>query len=157
MDQRPSDTATLRPFLADARRLLATAEDCMAHLQLIDDDADACHCLQQALSALARRAALAGVDELTRYAEPLRYLLSLACQAPRLSEVLLLRTQACLDLLAWQLELLDPSTGRIDLDEQEQLRLLHDLAGALDAQQRLIASADCGTPCTQGGGHSQPD
>ncbi|WP_312935074.1 histidine kinase [Pseudomonas sp.] len=131
MDDDDAKHGNVRTFQQDAKRLLAVADDCMAHLHLIANDPDACRCLGTALAALVRRSALAGVDEVTRHAEQLRYLLYGACQQRCLAGPVLPCAQACLTLLAWQLELLDPQTCRIGLDEQEQHRLLDDLTSAL--------------------------
>ncbi|MDZ5602283.1 histidine kinase [Pseudomonas sp. RP23018S] len=131
MDVDGAKDSSLRTFQQDAERLLAVADDCMAHLHLITNDPDACRCLNTALAALVSRSALAGVDEVTRHAEHLRHLLSGAFQQRRLAGPVLPCAQACLTLLAWQLELLDPQTRRVDLDDQEQRRLLDDLASAL--------------------------
>lgn len=134
MDGDTAPHNALPTFVRDAQRLLCTAQDCLAHLQLISNDADACRCLHTALNALVVRAALAGVDEITQHAATLQHLLTTACQQRRLNGPTLPRVEACLILLAWQLELLDPQTGRLDLDDSEQTDLLDELAATLHTQ-----------------------
>jgi len=124
---------SLQIFVHDAEQLLVMADDCLAHLRLISNDADACRCLLHALSTLGKRAAAAGVEEVGAYTERLHHLLSAACRQRRLAAPVVRCAQACLTLLAWQLELLDPITRRVDLDEHEQHGLLDELAKALQA------------------------
>ncbi|MNC44263.1 hypothetical protein D3C75_931630 [compost metagenome] len=67
-------------------------------------------------------------------------MLAPACQVGRLQREALPAVGACLTLLAWQLELVDPCTGRLNLDIGEQLVLLGELAKAV---QQTFAQ-----PCT---------
>ncbi|MFS0826715.1 histidine kinase [Pseudomonas phoenicis] len=132
---------SLQLFVHDAEQLLAMADDCLAHLRLIANDADACRCLLHALDTLVKRAAVTGVEEISAYAARVGHLLSAACRQRRLAAPVVRCAQACLTLLAWQLELLDPITRRVDLDEQEQHGLLDDLAKALQATDLAAHSA----------------
>ena len=50
------DISALPDFLVDAHVLLTRAEECLSHLDLIGQDADAGDCLVTTLSRLAKRA-----------------------------------------------------------------------------------------------------
>ncbi|WP_459206146.1 histidine kinase [Pseudomonas sp. MLB6B] len=135
IDTGGGTASSLQLFVHDAEQLLVMADDCLAHLRLIANDADACRCLLHALGTLGKRAAAAGAEEVGAYAERLHQLLSAACRQHQLAVPVVRCAQACLTLLAWQLELLDPITRRVDLDEREQHGLLDELANALQATE----------------------
>ena len=63
MDSALSFDTALQGFLLDAQVLLTQAQECLQHLELIDNDPDACHCLDNALDNLARQAAHLGLRE----------------------------------------------------------------------------------------------
>ena len=117
----------------DAQVLLTQCQECVRHLELIADDADACRSLDLSLSGLTRRAQAQGFIEIGCYAERLQALLAPACQRRCLPEDVLPLLRACLSLLAWQLELVDRHTGRLNLDSAEQEALLAALAERLGA------------------------
>ncbi|MFK3816945.1 histidine kinase [Pseudomonas sp. NPDC089407] len=123
----PFDDA-LQGFLLDAQVLLSQAQECLQHLELIDNDPDACRCLDNALDSLARQATRLGLREVAHYATALQQLLAPACHGGCLPRQALPAIGACLTLMAWQLELLDTRTGRLNLDIGEQLVLLGELA-----------------------------
>ncbi|MNO03800.1 hypothetical protein D3C81_2246100 [compost metagenome] len=50
-------------------------------------------------------------------------------------------------LLAWQLELVDPRTGRLNLDTEEQVVLLDNLASALNPSQACASCTLIMSPC----------
>lgn len=131
MDSAPLNNGTLQDFLLDAQVWLSKSQECLQHLELIDNDPDACHCLNETLGTLARRADTLGLLEVAHYGAALQQLLAPACQQRHLSAEALAALHACLNLLAWQLELVDASTGRLNLDTAEQLLLLGELANAL--------------------------
>ncbi|MGE7992799.1 histidine kinase [Pseudomonas sp. NPDC089554] len=131
MERPPLNSSALQDFLLDAQVLLTKAQECLHHLELIDNDPDACHCLNDSLEALSRRAESLGLLEVAQYASGLQQLLAPPCTHLHLQGAALPAVQACLTLLAWQLELVDPSTGRLNLDTTEQQALLDELALSL--------------------------
>ena len=83
-----------------------------------------------------------GAREVAHYATALHQLLAPACQSGCLQPEALPAIEACLTLLAWQLELLDSRTGRLNLDIGEQLVLLGELAKVVQ-QPFAPACASC--------------
>lgn len=147
MERPPLNSSALQDFLLDAQVLLTKAQECLHHLELIDNDPDACHCLNDSLDALYRRAEALGLLEVAQYASGLQQLLEPSCAHLRLQGPSLPAVNACLTLLAWQLELVDPRTGRLNLDTTEQQALLDELAIALGSpvaadSQRARATSD---------------
>ncbi|MCU0123345.1 histidine kinase [Pseudomonas vlassakiae] len=132
MDSSVSNFDTLQDFLLDAQVLLTQSQECLQHLELISNDPDACQCLNSTLQTLARRASALGLLEVAHYASVLHRLLAPACKQRCLDQTVLPALNACLTLLAWQLELLDVRTGRLALDCCEQVTLLSELAVALN-------------------------
>ena len=128
MDTALSFDDALQNYLLDAQVLLTQAQECLQHLELIDNDPDACRCLDNTLDNLARQATRLGLREVAHYTNALQQLLAPACHVGCLQREALPALGACLTLLAWQLELLDTRTGRLNLDIGEQLVLLSDLA-----------------------------
>ncbi|MDM3884807.1 histidine kinase [Pseudomonas sp. BCRC 81390] len=118
----------LQRFLLDAQVLLTQAQECLQHLDLIENDPDACRGLDNALDSLARQAMHLGLREVAHYTTALQQLLAPACHGGCLQREALPAVGECLTLLAWQLELVDPFTGRLNLDIGEQLVLLGELA-----------------------------
>ncbi|MDD2056191.1 histidine kinase [Pseudomonas sp. GD03860] len=140
-------SSALQDFLVDAQVLLTKAEECLQHLELIDNDPDACHCLNDTLAILVSRAQALGLVEVAGYCQQLQQLLESA-QAPiHLPEGALTAIQDCLTLLAWQLELVDPRTGRLNLDTEEQVVLLDNLATALHPSQACAPCTLSMSPC----------
>jgi hypothetical protein len=111
-------------FLNEAQALLTRSEECLAHLELIGDDKDAIECLLDSLQKIAGEADRAQVTAIGSYARQLRYLLYFAHAAARVQPKTLLSLRSCFALLAWQIELIDPTTGQLLLDDQEQQELL---------------------------------
>ncbi|MDR2307989.1 MAG: hypothetical protein LBE53_12460 [Paucimonas sp.] len=149
MDSAPLHNSALQDFLLDAQVLLTKSQECTQHLELISNDPDACLCLNDTLDTLARRADALGLVEVAHYTRTLQQLLAPACSQRRLQGEALSALEACLTLLAWQLELVDPRTGRLNLDNEEQHQLLSDLAGALGqpATQLCAPCEGAGTYC----------
>ncbi len=142
MDTALAFDNALQGFLLDAQVLLTQAQECLQHLELIDNDPDACRCLDSTLASLAGQATRLGAREVAHYATALHQLLAPACYSGCLQPEALPAIEACLTLLAWQLELLDSRTGRLNLDIGEQLVLLGELAKVV--QQPLApACASC--------------
>ncbi|MCO7563846.1 histidine kinase [Pseudomonas sp. S 311-6] len=146
MDSAPLNSSALQDFLLDAQVLLTKSQECLQHLELIDNDPDACHCLNDALATLARRADTLGLLEVSHYTAGLQQLLAPACCQQHLPGSALAALQGCLTLLAWQLELVDVRTGRLNLDPAEQTELLGELASALGQPLPQL----CG-PCQESG------
>ncbi|WP_406821458.1 histidine kinase [Pseudomonas sp. KnCO4] len=136
----------LQRFLLDAQVQLTQAQECLQHLELIENDPDACRCLDNALDNLARQATHLGLREVAHYTTALQQLLAPACHDGCLQREALPAVEACLTLLAWQLELVDPLTGRLNLDIGEQLVLLGELAKVV--QQPLARTC---TSCDEQG------
>ncbi|HDS1761605.1 histidine kinase [Pseudomonas sp. FW306-2-2C-D06B] len=142
MDTALSFDEALQNYLLDAQILLTQAQECLQHLELIDNDPDACRCLDSTLDNLARQATRLGLREVAHYTNALQQLLAPACHRGRLQREALPALEACLTLLAWQLELVDARTGRLSLDIGEQLVLLKNLAKVV--QQPIAPScASC--------------
>ncbi|MFJ4344079.1 histidine kinase [Pseudomonas sp. NPDC089401] len=131
MDSTVSINSALQDFLLDAQVLLTQSQECLQHLELIANDPDACHCLSHSLDTLASRASQLGLREVAHYASGLQQLLAPACHDRCLNNQALPVLDACLTLLAWQLELVDVRTGQLALDTCEQAALLRELAAAL--------------------------
>lgn len=142
MDTALSFDDALQKYLLDAQVLLTQAQECLQHLDLIDNDPDACRCLDNALDSLARQATRLGLREVAHYTTALQQLLAPACHGGCLQREALPALGACLTMLAWQLELVDVHTGRLNLDIGEQLVLLNDLAKAV-RQPVAPACASC--------------
>ncbi|MGE6387165.1 hypothetical protein ACQKEN_16070 [Pseudomonas sp. NPDC078416] len=111
-------------FLTDTQTLMCRADECLSHLELISDDRDAMECLLTTLQQLAGKADTHGVETVAGFARHLRYLLYFANAAGQLQPEALHGLKRCFELLAWQLELIDPHTGSLALDDSEQCGLL---------------------------------
>ncbi|WP_248920851.1 histidine kinase [Pseudomonas entomophila] len=155
MDSTLQNSTALQDFLLDAQDLLTKSQECLQHLELIDNDPDACQCLGETLDLLARRADSLGLLEVAHYTRTLQQLLAPACNQRHLRGEALPALGACLTLLAWQLELVDPRTGRLGLDLQEQHLLLSELATSLGqpATQLCDPCQETGRFCTHPRAH----
>lgn len=126
MPDTTADISALPDFLVDAHVLLTRAQECLSHLDLIGQDADACDCLVTTLGTLAGRAQQHAQPQIAEFCQQLRDRLAPEQSRNRLHSALP-TLQACMSLLAWQLELIDPQTGQLCLDNHEQLSLLSEL------------------------------
>jgi len=126
--------AGLDEFLQDAHSLLNRLNECHSHLEMIGNDADAARGLCNALQTLATRARDLGIAELADFSQQIHLLLRVAQQRNRLQDTSLKTLSACLTHLAWQLELIDPRTGQLGLDSEEQATLVEALACTLDPE-----------------------
>ncbi len=115
-------------FLDQSQLLLSTCQECIAHLEMISDDQDAIECLLGTLSRLAQTADDALIPGTADFARQLRHMLSVAYPDLRLTDEALQTLEHCLTLMAWQLELIDPRTGQLSLDDTEQKELLDKVA-----------------------------
>jgi hypothetical protein len=145
MDSTAQPNGALQDFLLDAQVLLSGAQECLQHLELIGNDPDACLCLDETLDTLAQRSDKLALGEVADFTRTLQQLLAPACTRQRLTGDVLPVLGACLTLLAWQLELLDPQTGHLGMDTEEQQLLFNELA-------RLLAQPE---PQTCAPGHAQ--
>lgn len=117
----------LPEFLLEAHALLAKSEDCLSHLLLIRNDEEAINCLLASLQSLASAAACHAVSPLAEFS---RHIHGVLQQTPRpldLNDPILNALKSCLTLMAWQLELIDPNNGQLNLDDSEQLMLIEEL------------------------------
>ncbi|WP_422416678.1 histidine kinase [Pseudomonas sp. GZD-222] len=147
MAKESLNSGALQDFLVDAQVLLTQAQECLQHLELIDNDPDACHCLNDTLAALVTRAQCLGLVEVASYGRQLQHLLDNAQNPACLPGSALPALEECLTLLAWQLELVDPCTGRLSLDTDEQVVLLDNLAAALNPTSTCASCSSSMTPC----------
>jgi len=118
----------LPEFLVEAETLLAKTEECLSHLQLISNDKDAIDCMLSILLKLANKAdalALAAVSEFSLH---IHGLLNHAQNTMSLHDEALGALKDCLTLIAWQLELIDQTTGQLSLDDSEQVTLIEAFA-----------------------------
>ncbi len=115
-------------FLSDTQTLMCRADECLSHLELISDDGDAMECLLSTLHQLAGKADTHGVETVSGFARQLRYLLDFANAAGQWQPKALHALKRCFELMAWQLELIDPHTGSLALDDSEQRALLEAFA-----------------------------
>lgn len=111
-------------FLSHTQQLSSRANECLSHLELISDDKDAIECLLSTLQQIAGKADAANVKPVAGLARQLRYLLYFASASARLQPKALVSLRQCLSLLSWQIELIDPVTGLLPLDDSEQQELL---------------------------------
>lgn len=128
-------------FPSTADRLLARIDECLAHLELIDTDADAIDCIYGCLANLHEEATEAGVAGISLHCLHLLRLLRMAQIAGSFGMSLLPSLRQCLDLLAWQVELINPRSGQLLLDDSEQLELLEQLAinaGLTEVEHRRV-------------------
>jgi hypothetical protein len=115
-------------FFDETQSLLSTCQECLAHLEMISNDQDAVECLLGTLFKLSETADNALIPCTADFARQLRSMLNAACSGVRLSDDALQTLEHCVTLLAWQLELIDPHTGQLLLDDTEQKELLDKLA-----------------------------
>ncbi|PQP03362.1 MULTISPECIES: hypothetical protein [Pseudomonas] len=129
MPNEPKQWAQRFPeFLVEAETLLAKSEECLSHLQLINNDKDAIDCMLSTLLKLASKAdalALAAVSEFSLH---IHRLLSQAQNHMDLHDQALDALKDCFTLMAWQLELIDQTTGQLGLDDSEQTSLIEAFA-----------------------------
>ncbi|VEF12082.1 putative CheA signal transduction histidine kinase [Pseudomonas fluorescens] len=115
-------------FMVEAETLLAKSEECLSHLQLISNDKDAIDCMLSTLLKLAGRAEALALEAIAEFSLHIYSLLNLTRDQVDLHEQALDALRDCFTLMAWQLELVDPKTGQLSLDESEQAALVDALA-----------------------------
>ncbi|WP_347901253.1 hypothetical protein [Pseudomonas purpurea] len=127
-------------FLLEAETLLAKSEECLCHLQLISNDKDAVDCLLSTLLKLASKADALALRAVSEFSRHIHGLLSHAPPQMDLHEEALGALKDCFTLMAWQLELIDPNTGQLSLDESEQTSLIEAFASQVGLNQPRLPS-----------------
>ncbi|MCY1398514.1 hypothetical protein D3C76_95550 [compost metagenome] len=127
-------------FMVDAQRMLAKSQECLQHLELIGNDRDASVCMVHTLHTLANKAQACSLGTISEFCGQIIFLLNLAGPHDRLHGESLRALDNCLTLLAWQLELIDPQTGQLCLDDSEQLGLIEALACTLGVDNLRLNS-----------------
>lgn len=115
-------------FHSQSQALLSRAQECLLHLQLIDNDPDAIDCLIATLKQLGDEADIASVACVAGFSRQMLSALESAQRGAGFQDQTLQALNDCFILLAWQLELVDPRDGALMLDDGEQLELLANLA-----------------------------
>lgn len=115
-------------FITETQRLLSRSQECLTHLTLFSNDQDAVDCLLTTLLALAQKADQAAIACMADLCRQLRRLLSVAYPSTSLQDEALQTLNDCFSLLAWQVELIDPRSGQLALDDSEQRELLEKFA-----------------------------
>ncbi|MNQ82771.1 hypothetical protein D3C85_978320 [compost metagenome] len=128
LNDRKNWSQRLPEFLIEAETLLAKSEECLAHLQLINNDQDAIDCMLGTLLTLANRADALALGTVSEFATSIHALLSQAPPQIDLHAQALCALKECYTLMAWQLELVDVNTGELSLDKAEQVSLLEAFA-----------------------------
>ncbi|MEN2396808.1 hypothetical protein [Pseudomonas halotolerans] len=118
----------LPEFLIEAETLLAKSEECLAHLQLINNDRDAIDCILSTLLKLASKADALALEAVSEFSLHIHGLLSHAQSRIQLHDQALGALKDCFTLMAWQLELVDHTTGQLSLDTSEQTSLIEAFA-----------------------------
>ncbi|AZC27754.1 hypothetical protein C4K39_6122 [Pseudomonas sessilinigenes] len=118
----------LPEFLLEAQTLLAKSEDCLSHLHLIRNDEEAISCLLVSLQRLAQCAARHAISPLHEFSVHIHGLLKRPQHPLDLNDQVLESLKSCLTLMAWQLELIDPNDGQLNMDDSEQVMLIEELA-----------------------------
>lgn len=115
-------------FLTEAETLLAKSEECLSHLQLISNDKDAIDCMLSTLLKLANKADALALEAVSEFSLHIHGLLSHAQNHMELHDQALGALKDCFTLMAWQLELIDHTTGQLGLDNSEQTSLIEAFA-----------------------------
>ena len=136
-------------FLEKTPALLMRADECLTHLELIDDDSDAVEALLDALHTVATLADKAQLDTVGRFSLTLNGRVREVWAAGRLAPATLSVLRQCIALLAWQFELVDLTTGLLPLDDSEQRELLAHLASSCGIGHRPHQATDY-CRCPQG-------
>lgn len=132
----------LRGFIDEGRDLAKQAEEYLLTLDQTPDDEQAVHGLFRAMHTLKGSAGLFTLTPLVNFTHHLESLLSTVRDGERrLTPPLISLMLRCLDEISSMLELIDPVSGDLPVDEAHQGQLLEALADETGAP-RLIAVAD---------------
>ncbi|MNP24252.1 hypothetical protein D3C76_1170020 [compost metagenome] len=118
----------LPELLIEAETLLAKSEECLSHLQLINNDKDAIDCMLSTLLKLSNKANALALEAVSEFSLHIHGLLNHAQNHMELHDQALDALKDCLTLMAWQLELVDHTTGQLGLDSSEQISLIEAFA-----------------------------
>lgn len=140
MDDNEQQTP-LSEFLVNAEVLRAKSEDCLNHLHLIKNDEEAIQCLLINLLKLANLSYDQAIPPLGEFAQRVHEQLYQAQKSMDLDQPTLLALKDCLTLIAWQLELIDPVSGELNMDGSEQHVLLENLTSSIDQHSQRRSSA----------------
>ncbi|AHL33059.1 hypothetical protein CD58_09190 [Pseudomonas brassicacearum] len=127
-NDRKNWSQRLPEFLTEAETLLAKSEECLSHLQLINNDKDAIDCMLSTLLKLANKADALALEAVSEFSLHIHGLLSHAQNHAELHDQALGALKDCFTLMAWQLELVDHTTGQLGLDSSEQTSLIEAFA-----------------------------
>ena len=105
------DLNALQDFLGDAHQLLGRGQECMQHFRLIGEDADASYCLIHTLASLRDKAQACKQMQIAGFCEQLCAVLDPVAHRNQLHGPALEILEACLCLLAWQVELMRGDTS----------------------------------------------
>ena len=132
----------LRGFIDEGRDLAKQAEEYLLTLDQTPDDEQAVHGLFRAMHTLKGSAGLFTLTPLVNFTHHLESLLSTVRDGERrLTPPLISLMLRCLDEISSMLELIDPVSGDLPVDEAHQSQLLEALADETGAP-RLITVAD---------------
>ena len=137
--------------LGDAQRLLSRCQECLTHLEMIADDGDAIGCLLSSLGKLSEKADSVLLGCTAGFCRALQTLLGAAPARTHIDANTRHTLCSCLTLVAWQLELVDPRTGQLLLDDSEQNQLLEKLAISCHVHSHCPKPASNTQPTTQDG------
>ncbi|WP_341520532.1 hypothetical protein AABC73_19370 [Pseudomonas sp. G.S.17] len=130
-------------FLSETQALLSRLQECLLHLELINDDQDAIDGLIATLHKLSNAAENAAVAGVADFSRQLLSVLSAAMLDRHFQDNALLVLKDCFALLAWQLELIDPRDGLLMLDDSEQRELLANLTSATRPVPSVTDAGKC--------------
>ncbi|OLF52351.1 hypothetical protein [Pseudomonas chlororaphis] len=119
-------------FLLEAEALLAKSVECLNHLNLIKNDRDAIDCMLSTLLKLAEKTDTLALRSTAEFSRQVHALLDYSHAHPDMNQQILDTLGDCFTLMAWQLELVDPVTGQLNLDDNEQVTLIESLAVQID-------------------------
>ncbi|APC18348.1 hypothetical protein BLL42_22450 [Pseudomonas frederiksbergensis] len=140
LNDRKNWNQRLPEFLIEAETLLAKSEECLSHLQLINNDQDAIDCMLNTLFTLANRADALALQAVSEFSMCIHALLSNARNQIDLNDQALCALKECFTLMAWQLELVDLTTGQLSLDGAEQISLIEAFAMEIGRAPTRLAS-----------------
>jgi two-component system chemotaxis sensor kinase CheA len=141
----------LRGFIEEGRDLAKQAEEYLLALDQAPDDQQAVNGLFRAMHTLKGSAGLFTLTPLVNFTHHLENLLMAVRDGERqLTPALVSLMLRCLDEIASMLELIDPDSGELPVDEAHQVQLLDALAEQTGAP-RLIASQDSADDCARRG------
>jgi hypothetical protein len=131
----------LPELLTEAETLLAKSEECLSHLQLINNDRDAIDCMLSTLLKLANKTNVLALEAVSEFSLHIHGLLTHAQNHMELHDQALDALKDCFTLMAWQLELVDHTTGQLGLDNSEQASLIEAFAFQIGQSPSQVLAA----------------